>query len=333
VRNSRLPAWLLTFTLFLAAGQASAQDAGVDEGLRTLSLRNAELYVEPLAVGLGHALGSGFVETARPHRVLGFDIGLRAMAALPTQAQRTFTALAPESVSYRGLTFNNPYVPAGGDATTPTAVGAGDGVVFVPQGSYRAALVAFGENPDDYNIEFPEGLDLPAIPFALIQGSVGLPYGTEIVLRLIPRVTPDEEIGQIHALGYGIKHTVSRWLGASPVDVAVFLGRQDFSVGDYLDATSTVAGVIASRSLGPLTAFGNVRRSSADVRVRYTVENPDNNPGLPEDGTEVGFDTQVPAGMHAGLGLTLRLVGLGITGEYSAGPQQTVSIKVGLSIR
>jgi hypothetical protein len=319
--------------LLLACTAAPAFAQGLDESLSSLAAANAEMYVRPVSTGLGHALGAGFVETARPHRLLGFDLGVRVMGAWPIESQKTFTAIAPESVQFNGSTFSNPYAPRHGNATSPTAVGSGPGVVFEPQGSYRAALLASGRNPEDYNLEFPEGLDIPIVPFALLQASVGLPYSTEVTFRVVPTVTPDEEIGAIQATGYGVKHTVSRWFPMVPVDVALFLGRQSFSVGDYLEATATTAGVIASRSLGPLTAFGQVRHSSADVSVGYTVDNPDNDPGLPADGTRIGFDTPVPGGMHAGAGLTLRFIGLGITGEYSAGPQRTASIKAGLSIR
>jgi hypothetical protein len=50
-------------------------------------------------------------------------------------------------------------------------------------------------------------LDLPAVPFAIGQGTVGLPFGTELTLRLIPSMTPEDEIGAVSALGWGLKHS------------------------------------------------------------------------------------------------------------------------------
>jgi hypothetical protein len=316
-----------------AAAPASGQESDLEDRFAALALQNAELYVEPIAFGLGHALGSGFAETGGTHRVLGFDIGLRAMAAFPTDADKLFSAVLPESVEYNGTTFNEPFRSQSGSLETPTAVGAGDGIVIVPQGDFRTAILLAGENPDDYNIQFPEGLDLPAVPFAILQGTVGLPFGTEVTLRMIPSITPDEEIGAVSALGFGLKHSVTQWLPAAPVDVSVYVGRQQFEVGDFLESTATIVGAIGSRTLGPLTAFANVRRAGADVSVRYTVENPDDNPALPADGSMIGFDTNVANGLHAGAGITLRFFGLGITGEYSFGPRSTATVKAGLSIR
>jgi hypothetical protein len=212
-------------------------------------------------------------------------------------------------------------------------VGKGDGVVLTPAPVFRTALIAAGENPDDYNIEFPEGLDVPAVPFAVAQASIGLPVDTELTLRLVPSLSPHEDIGDIAAQGFGVKHTITRWLPSSPIDVALFAGMQNFEVGDYLEASARTFGAIASRALGPLTLFGHVRNASADVAVSYLVENPDNNPGLPADGTRLAFETKVSGGVRAGGGVTLRLIGIGITGEYSSGAHNTVSVKAGVSIR
>jgi len=319
--------------LSTVAVPAAAQEGDLGDRFATLAIDNAKGYVGPVAEGLGHALTAGFAQTARAHKLFGFDVGVRVMAALPGTEQETFNAIVPANVTYEGITFANPYTSANGSLATPTAVGAGDGVVLVPQGDFRQAIILAGENPDDYNIEFPEGLDLPAVPFAIAQVSIGLPFSTEFTLRMVPAVTPDEDIGEIKATGFGIKHTITHWLPTFPVDVAVFAGTQDFQVGDWLDANAVTYGVIASRSLGPLTAFGHLRRASADVSVGYTVDNPDNQPGLPAHGTRLGFDANVPAAVRAGGGVSIRFIGLDITGEYTHGPQSVVSVKAGLSIR
>lgn len=322
----------LASVLFATAIPLHAQDVPIDR-FQSLARANAESYVRPVTEGLGHALTSGFAETAHAHRVLGFDLGIRVMAALPSQGAKTFTAIVPESIEYQGVTFADPYVPEGGSLQTPTVIGDDSGVVLTPQGDYRTALVANGENPDDYALNMPDGYSLPAVPFAILQTSVGLPFDTEVTFRLIPPVTPTEDVGAVRAFGFGLKHTVSRWLPRAPVDVAVFAGSQRFGVGESLEASASTYGVIVSRALGPLTAFAHVRSASAHVNVGYTVENYADNPALPEDGSRIEFDANVPSGVRAGGGLTIRLVGLGLTGEYTAGPQNTVSVKTGISVR
>ena len=324
----------LVITALVAATAAPlrAQDAGLEERFRMLAATNAELYVRPVSEGLGHALTAGFAETARTHRVFGFDLGLRVMAGLPAASARTFNVVLPATVEYRGITFPQPYAPQNGTGETPTAVGSGAGVVLTPNGVYRAALIAYGENPNDYNVQFPDGMDLPAVPFAVAEASIGLPFETELTLRLVPSVSTVADVGAISARGVGLKHTVTRWLPDAPIDVALFAGMQSLQVGEYLDASAHTFGVIASRSFGPLTAFGHVRSAGANVDVSYAVENSGNNPGLPPDGTRYEFATDVPSGLRAGGGMTLRFVGMGLTGEYTTGSYNTVSLKAGLSI-
>jgi hypothetical protein len=322
----------LASVLIAVAVPLGAQSFPIEE-IEYLARENAESYIRPAAEGLGHALTSGFAETALSHRLFGFDLGIRVMAALPSEAAKTFMAIVPESIEYRGFTFSDPYVPEGGSLETPTVMGDETAVVLTPHGDYRTALVANGEHPGDYNIYFPEGLSLPAVPFAVLQTSVGLPFDTEFTFRLVPPVTPTEDFGTIRAYGFGLKHTVTRWLPRAPVDVAVFAGTQQFGVGDELKVRASTYGMIVSRALGPLTAFAHVRGADANVSIGYTIENYNDNPALPPEGTRIEFDTKVPSGMRAGGGLTLRIVGLALTGEYTAGPQNTVSVKTGISIR
>jgi len=190
-----------------------------------------------------------------------------------------------------------------------------------------------GETPADYEIEMPDGLDLPAVPFAVAQLSVGLPFATEVTVRMIPSVNPHEDIGEIKARGFGGKHMVTSWFGQTPIDVALFGGAQNFQVGEWLDARAVTYGVVTSRTLGPLTIFGHLRRISAELEVGYTVENPDGHPGLPEDGTRVGFYATVEPHFGMGGGPTLRFLGLELTGDYTHGPYPSASAKIGLAIR
>jgi hypothetical protein len=338
----------LASVLIAVAVPLHAQNFPIEE-VETLAAENARAYLRPATEGLGHALTAGFAETAHSHRLFGFDLGVRVMASLPSQDAKMFTAILPESIEYAGVSFNNPYRSKNGNLETPTIMGPDDedahpGVVLTPNGSYRDALVANGENPEDYNIEFPAGLNLPAVPFALLQTSVGLPFDTEFTFRFIPSVTPTEDVGSIRAYGFGLKHTVSRWLPSAPVDVALFAGTQGFAVGETVTARANTYGMIVSRALGPLTAFAHVRSSSASVSMDYTIDYYDDeynneeysndNPGLPADGTRIGFDTNLPSVVRAGGGLTIRVVGIALTGEYTTlGGQNTVSLKTGISVR
>lgn len=341
MRSVRTPAAVLLpfLSILIGPGGLRAQD-DVLQALQSLAEDNAELYVNPVTTGLGIGLNSGFNQTAAVHSILGFDIGVRVVGALVPDEAETFRAVPPPSItltspfSGQERTFTDPYSPRGGSLQTPTAVGDGPGVVLEPTGEFRDSLEFWLQNPDNFNLAFPGGFDIPAVPFAVIQGSVGLPLGFEVSVRFIPSIEVADEVGDIQAFGFGVKHSISQWFPAPlPVDLAVSVGWQDFEAGDYLDASGFSYGALASRSLGPLTLYANGFLSDSEVDVDFRVENPDDNPGLPPDGTRIAFTTDLDTEARLALGLRFELAIFELTGEYAFGEFDTVSGRVGITLR
>lgn len=322
----------LALSMILVGTPVSGQD--VLTSLSVLAEENARLYVSPLSTGLGAALNSGFYQSAEAHGRFGFDIGIRVMAALPPDEAGFFQPVLPGSVTFEDVTYVDPYELVG-EGMSPTAVGNGSGAVLQPRvGSpFYNALLAAGEDPADFAVQFPEGADIPAVPFVVLQGSVGIGFGTDITLRYLPSFNVHDDVGEIGAFGYGLKHSLTQWLPASPmVDLAVTAGWQDLSLGNYLDASASSYGLIGSVSQGPVTVYTTVRREQATVDVSYTVENEDGSLGIPVDGVQIGFRNELPAETLFGAGLTLGFVGLQLSGEYSFADYNTVAVRIGFSM-
>jgi hypothetical protein len=321
-------------TLVVCWGLAPTSiQAQVEGDIAGLALENAQRYVEPITFGLGYAMGGGHFDSASPMRRFSFDVGVRAAGAFASDASKTFDVLLPSTVTYEGNTYPNPYQIRGGARPTPSATGQGPGVVLEPTPTFAAILVANGENPEDYTIPFPEGADIPAIPFLVAHGTVGIGWGTEVSLRLIPAVELDEEVGDLSAFGFGVNHSISQWFpGPSPVDLSVWYSRQNMKVGDFLDGNAQQFGVLVGKGFGPLTLFGTGMMRDASVKVSYTVENPDDNPALPADGEEVGFTSSLGSSAVFGVGARLRLLIMNISAQYTADEFNTLSVKVGFGI-
>jgi len=183
--------WLIGACLAGHPARVSAQD--VSESLSSLNEDNGKLYIGPLSTGLAAALNSGFYHTADVHEVLGFDIGFRVMGSFVPGDLDTFQPVLRDTVTVEGRTFYDPYGPAGSSGASPTVAGEGDGIVLTPQGEFRDSLLAYGQNPADWNVRFPQGFDIPIAPYAAIQGALGIPLGTELVLRFIPSFTPSDD--------------------------------------------------------------------------------------------------------------------------------------------
>jgi hypothetical protein len=331
---------LASLLLLAAAGTPlEAQDIG-DE-LSALTEENAQGYVGPLARGLGHALTAGLVSSADPHGSLGFSIGVRAVGALFTDDDETFQVIVPTSVTYTHFlfgtrTYTNPYaVTNGGRSTTVIA----DGTVaeLVPQGDYRRDLLLAAQNPDGRPYRFPllEGKDIPAAPFAVIDGALGLGFGTQIMVRVIPTLdlgalVGEDEVGDISAFGAGIMHNLTQWLPIpTPMwDVSLTAGTQKMNLGDYLEASGNTFGLVASAGVGPLSAYAHASTYKADVDVDYTYTAPNSSTSIP-----IAFTETLDRTGRLAIGAQLNLLLLKLSAEYGMGDMKTVSGRVAIGLR
>jgi len=312
--------WTLSLGLALAlvAGppdRLEAQD--ISESLSSLNEENGKLYIGPLSTGLAAALNSGFYHTAEVHDVLGFDVGFRVMGSFVPDDLDTFEPVLPDTITIEGRFFTDPYGPAGSSGRSPTVTGLGDGIVLVPQGEFRDSLLALGENPADWAAQFPQGFDIPVAPYAAIQGALGIPLGTELVLRFIPSFTPSDDVGSISMVGGAIKHSLDQWFSDDPpLNVAVAFGFQHFKVGDYLDANSTQFSLIASKKLSVVTLYGAGTLENANLDISYEFE-PDIVADVPVELQKVEFTQETPNDVTLKLGATLALGPVGLNAEYT----------------
>lgn len=333
---TRRALYLASAALLLLPLTARAQDIG--SNLESLAQDNAELYVAPVFEGLANALNTGFLRTPDVHDRFGFDVGVRAMIALVPDEANTFVARPPSqfTATVGGVqrTYADPLAPRGGSLETPTAVGEGPGIVLEPSGEFRDDLIAAGESPDEFNVLFPEGFDVPAVPFAVISAGLGIGWGTEVSVRFIPDVDVNDDVGSLGAFGFGVTHQVNQWFPAPvPVDLAGFVGYQNFNVGDYLDASTTTFGVSVGKGFGPLSLYGVGQIESPSADLEYAASNPTGNPALPSNDVEISFSPELDGGPRFGIGFIFDMVVFQIAGEYSLGDYDAVTARASIGFR
>ena len=324
-------ALLLTLAAVAAASAvparaARAQDVG--EQLGSLAVENARAYARPVGSGVGAAMNRGWFASARSLGAFEVEVGLSAVAAVvPPDAER-FEPVIPSRLSIPELnaTFVDPY-GSGQGVVTPTAVGQGAGARLMPQGAFRQALLDEGLDPDDFALEFPRGFDVPALPLAVLQASVGLPHGTQVTGRWLPSVEIDREIGEVRSAGAGVLHEVSRWVpGPVPVDVALGGGFQHVEVGDYLTADSRHATLVVSRELSALTLFASGTVEATDYEVTYTLTNP----RLPDAGTTFSFEDEGTNTAALTGGIHLELLFLRLDASYTLSDYEVLRAGLGV---
>jgi hypothetical protein len=329
-RSRRRVVAALTVFALAPPSRGLAQEGEVLDQIETLAADNAPLYLAPITLGIGASLNRGAFHTAATQGTLGFSVGVAAMGAWVPDADDTFVPVLPAEVTYRGVTYQDPYGTT--SSPTPTVAGAGDGVRIQPGPELSAAALAAGQDPDELALPFPDGLDFPIVPFAVLQASLGLPGGTDVSVRGFPSVEVHGDVGSVSALGFGVTHSLSQYLPLPMLNLAAHVSWQSAEVGDYLDADALGFGLIASIDAGPLSVFGAGIREDPEVTLGYTVANPDGNPALPRDGLRVVVSPDVEPATRFTAGATLNLLAFKLSAAWTSGDYQTLAVKALVSI-
>lgn len=83
----------------------------------------------------------------------------------------------------------------------------------------------------------PTGGDISQVFAGVPQFEIGSFYGTELLLRFIPPVKFDKNIGDFSFYGIGLKHSLSQYFYEAPLDVAVQVVYQQTSLAQIVGFT------------------------------------------------------------------------------------------------
>jgi hypothetical protein len=192
--------FLFSSVLILSAGMVYSQLDKIGSILAG-GVGDAELmmteYIRPLTNSLGANLNAGWYNTAKPHKLGGFDI--------------TFTfnvAIAPEdhlmyNLDEIGLSDNIRY-DDNIAKTFPGAKGSG------PTIGYAYDVPVIGEQEIDL-YDHPGGVGFKMVPSPMINASLGLIKGTEVMGRYMPSVNL-RNVGKFNLWGIGVKHDLKQWI-------------------------------------------------------------------------------------------------------------------------
>jgi hypothetical protein len=203
------------------------------------AVKYLQAYVAPWTNAFGSGLNSGWYNTAKPHKFGGFDITTGISVGMVPSSAGSF------ELSSIGL---SPAITATGPASTisgPNTAG--------PQMSYNVSgvqLASFRAAP---------GTNWKMIPVPTAQIGIGLPFGTELKGRFIPKINIQD--GDISLWGIGLVHSVMQYLPGNkllPFDVSLFAGytKLEGNVGLNLSPDAAVAQAYTA-PFNTATAFTN----------------------------------------------------------------------------
>jgi hypothetical protein len=237
--------WILIIVLIAFVGTLQSQS--LEDKLTYFDGNNAKGFLQPLANTVGAGLNSGFYNTAQvlPPFLPLFKMGM-VLISVPSE-DKTFIARSPHGDIW-------------GDVETATVFG-GRGQSFpgispAPNSPYR----------------LPNGADLNIVVIPCFSVSLGLPKGSEVMVRFLPERELSSDLGNIGFWGVGLKHSLDQYLTKFfPVHLAVQGVYQDMKVTDAIQINTFAVNAHASKNIPflPLTVYGGIGWERANIEVKY----------------------------------------------------------------
>lgn len=179
-----------------------------------------EAYVSPFGESFGVNMNSGWTNTANTLKPGRFEIKLVTNAAFVPVNNRTYNLDAlgfgePVTRSLYGEEATEQWVYT--DPVAPTIFGSGDETATIRKTlTYTDPATGMENTETIAEFPLPQGLGIHINPLPIIpQVSVGLPFGSEIMLRFLPSVTlgEDQDAFEFQGLwGVGLKHDIKQWI-------------------------------------------------------------------------------------------------------------------------
>lgn len=303
-------------------------------------------YITPALNTVGAGLNQGWYNTAKPHKVVGFDLTITASAISIPTSDLTYRV---ENSSLQNLAVT-PY-PSATAIDAPTIFGGPTAPKYQPLTTINGVKLPSGQPIDGapgLNLDVP--VVGTAVPIPMVQLGIGLPKGTDLKLRFFPStgLGAGGKDGSVSMFGVGVMHDIKQYIPGVkelPFDLSAFVGytKLNFDVGLNTSATSsdqkaefstsatTVQGLI-SKKLSVLTFYGglgyNFYSANLNVKGKYTLDS--------TLGTTITDPIAISAsqsGPRFTAGMRLKLAIFTFHGDYTFQKYGALTVGFGFAVR
>lgn len=257
--------------------------AQIEDRLNEIGEEDMVGYATPLATWTGTFLNSGGYYSASVSKLFGFKISLIGMMISIPDNQTTFEVE--------------------------------DGVESATFFGEKGAAVPGSQG----YVVYPPGVNQTSVPTGIPQIAVST-LGSEVMLRFLP-ATQIEDV-EANLLGVGLKHSISQYLPLVPIDIAVQVMYNKFSLESpelNISTTNLAFNAHASRSFGLFTLYGGLQYETTTMDIDYTFKGAEFGDELYEKEFSVNMDGD--NNVRITLGAALRLAVLVINADVNIGSQ------------
>jgi hypothetical protein len=290
-----------------------------------------EAYFSPLGQSFGAGLNNGWYNTAKPHKLGGFDLTFTLNAvSIPNDMQH----FDPNNID----NFSS-------NSTTPTILGAGEG-----------SEITYNNNGNSMTFNMPNQgtLKKSLIPIPILNAGIGLIKKTELDFRYLPTYNFDMGFvgkGSVGLWGIGAKHDILQYIpivgDAIPMSLSIQAGHTrlntSFSVVDpnstvnqdiSMDVNATTVNLIVSKKLLMITAYAGLGYNSSVTKFSSETSfnvGTSTNPVAMNIPVEMKFESQNEMRTNIGLRFNLAIIALQVNHTFSKYPVTTIG--AGISLR
>jgi hypothetical protein len=292
-------------------------------------------YISPLMKSASVGLNQGWYNTAKTHKIVGFDLTISVSAlSIPTSE----TSFNPGKLGLKNIELD---ASSPGYPKAPTIFGKDQSPIFRDKNSGDLFEGASG-------IGLKDEIGRNIVPMPIANLGIGLPKGTDLKIRFVPEVDLNGE-GSFKLFGLGVMHDIKQWIPGIkllPFDLAGFVGYTRMTLtldheqetmpdanahSDLTMSATTVQGVI-SKKFSVITFYGglgyNISKSKIAVKGTYDVD---------EDGTG---DVVNPVNLKFGAsgprmtaGFRLKLAILTLHADYTLQKYSAFTAGIGFAVR
>jgi hypothetical protein len=301
--------------------------------------RFANEYTQPGSEALVYSLANGWYNTAKTKGLGSFEISIIAGVSQIGSNSNSFSL---DQNDYNFLEFETGSQIQ--QVGTVFGQNSPDIVMNITEGNQSIGSITLPQGLASENIEY--------LPNLILQGSIGLPFSTELKLRFLPEIETKDVATQFY--GAGLQHEFTNWIPGFkvlPIAISGFVGYNRFEGSYKFSEQSTFItssnesitseinswhyALLVSTKLPVINFYGSLGAvsGSADTRLRgeYTIDS-----GVTEvQGLTVvdpiRLETSVN-GFRATIGTKLSLAFFKLNVDYSFQEFNTLNVGINFGI-
>lgn len=294
-------------------------------------------YLSPFAKSVSLGLNQGWYNTAKPHKVAGFDITVTLNGMFIPESDLFYTV---DNTQLDNIELVD---PSNGQA--PTIFGPD----VAPQYQLKNTTETFSGPP---GVDLKGNLKSNMFPVPIANVGFGLPKDIDLKIRYSPTINIGDD-GKFNLFGIGVLHDVKQYIPGIkllPFNLSAFVGytrmkvQYDLSgnfdsnnteqLGTFEINATTIQGLI-SKQFSVITFYGgmgyNIAKSNLSMTGSYDFdENGTINSATEKDPVDLRFAASGPR-MTAGFRLKLGVIALHT--DYTLQKYKALTVGFGINVR